>query len=337
MKHKVIYTSAVFLGALVLLMLIGVVTGRSQSNNPTPPNTPLEFVKQFCFDGKVDQMDVKDLSNTYAKETNKYFNDRIAAIMTKPDEAVPTPDLNDYPKKGGALCKSPTGEKNDMACQSIAVCNPVGAGADTNPQNHPYCLAVTLLGFPTTKMSNYNWERLKTIQPLKYSYFCYQAALDLKREAIYDGTPQGILAKCDPQNQNPKETICQLKLQLDKEKDPAKRAELEKDLAYELDQNRWWSTSLRGAATSLTGTLIDVTDSTARRIQFIDEEIIRAKTALDQTLDAYSQLKTAWQMHVRYMDIFAELVQYRDHLVSIRKQTDAFPFRFIDATSTKCL
>jgi hypothetical protein len=340
MKHQVLYTSTVFLGALIVLMLIGVVTGKGQTTDNPAPVTADAFVKQFCFEGKIDSMDIKDLSNAYTKATNAYFNERIKEIMTNPKETVPTPDLNDYSAKGGALCKSATGEKNDMTCQSIAVCNPNQSASDPSPKDHPYCLAVTLLGVPPSKITNYNWERLQTIKPLRYSYFCYKAALDMKRDSMFDGTPQGILAKCPQQNQTNEyanQTICKLNSQLAAEQDPVKRASLEKDLAAELDQTQWWSTSLKGAVTSMTATLIDVGDSTAKRIQFIDEEIVRAKTALDQTLDAYSQMKTAWQMHVRYMDIFAELVQYRDHLVEIRKQTDAFPFRFIDATSTKCL
>ncbi|MGL5831174.1 MAG: hypothetical protein ACRCZE_03430, partial [Candidatus Altimarinota bacterium] len=68
----------------------------------------------------------------------------------------------------------------------------------------------------------------------------------------------------------------------------------------------------------------------------IEQEVARAKRALDFTLDAYSQLQDAWKLHVKYIDIYQELVKYRDNLVAVRKQTDVFPFRFIDATTTQC-
>jgi hypothetical protein len=339
MKNKILHTATVLLGALVILMVISVARGQEQKPKD-PPVERADFVKRYCFDGDIDQMDISDLADKYTEETNNYFNDRIKQIMTKPDESVPTPDLNDYPTLGGALCRNKDGkEANDMTCQSIAVCNPVNAPASSNPQNHPYCLAVTLLGVPPSKIANYNYSRLEAIKPLRYSYFCYQAALNMKRDALYDSTPQGIKAKCESKPPSPyaKSDICKILGQIKTEQDPAKLASLQEQLNKEMDQKQWWSTSGRGALTSMTGTLVDFSEKTAQRIKYIDEEITRAKTALDQTLDAYSQLKTAWQMHVRYMDIFAELVQYRDHLVTIRKQTDAFPFRFIDATSTKCL
>lgn len=300
-----------------------------------PTNSAETFVDQFCFDGKLHEMDVSDIVDVYTEKTNEYFNEKIEYIMTHVDDVAdtPSPSLNDYPTLGGSLCRDSNGvEQNDMTCQSIAVCNPT-SGADISA--HPFCMAVTLMGVSPIRASSYNWDRIQEIEPLKYSYFCYKSALEKKRDAVFDSTPQAILAKCDGDFAD--EEICKLKDQIAAEKDPEKKADLQDDLDYELNQKRWWSNSGAGALSSATLTLVDVTDSAARRIQFIDEEIDRAKIAMDQTLDAYSQLKSAWQMHVKYMDIFAELVKYRDHLVAIRKQTDVFPFRFIDATTTKCL
>lgn len=337
MKNKLLYTSSVLLGSLMILMFIGATFGLAQTTT-TPPQDAKTFVDQFCFDGKVSKMDVSDLVNVYTEKTNAYFNTQIAYIMTKPDEAVPNPNLEDYSKTGGGLCRDSNGQEiSDMTCQSIAICNPETSDPATSPVAHPYCIGVTLLGVPPEKVTNYNYERLQKIEQLKYSYFCYKSALDQKRDALYDSTPQGILAKCTNGSEFADQKICDLKSKMDSEQDPKKKAQLESDLAYELNQMGWWSTSYRSAGTSLTANLIDFNDSTPKKVKFIDEEIKRAKQAMDQTLDAYSQLKSAWQMHVRYMDIFAELVKYRDHLVEIRKQTDAFPFRFIDATSTKCL
>jgi hypothetical protein len=287
MRNKLLYTLGVLLGSLMLLMMVGVGFGRAQNKAQMPP-TPDSFVNEVCFDGKIPEMDVSDLVDVYTKKTNDYFNDKIRNIMTRAHENVPTPNLDEYAQKGGSLCQDANGKESaDMTCQSIAVCNPKSSSEATNPSRHPYCLAVTLMGVPPTKIGNYNYARLKEIEPLKYSYFCYKAALDLKRNAVDDKTQ--------------------------------------------------WAGLYQGAATRMTANLVDFNDSARARIKFIDEEVKRAKIALDQALDAYSQLKMAWQMHVGYADVFAELVKYRDHLVSIRKQTDAFPFRFINASTTKCL
>lgn len=68
----------------------------------------------------------------------------------------------------------------------------------------------------------------------------------------------------------------------------------------------------------------------------VDKEIDAAKRALDQTLSAYSQLKGAWAMHKKYVDIYKSLVKFRDKMADIRHQIDGYPAKFIDATTTKC-
>ena len=73
------------------------------------------------------------------------------------------------------------------------------------------------------------------------------------------------------------------------------------------------------------------------RQETIDKEITIAKATLDQALSAYDQLRLAWPMHVRYKQIYKDLETYRDKLVDIRQQTDAYPSKFIDLTTTKCL
>jgi len=334
MKNKILYTATILLASLAVIMLLGVGKGKGQEKK-TPPVTTLDFVHSFCFDGKIDQMEIPDLVDMYTAKTNDYFNKNIEKIMTNPLEESPSPSLDDYPSKGNALCRGANGtEAADMTCQSIAVCNQSNVDKSNDPTVHPYCLAVTLLGVPPSNFPNYDWEKLQKIDQLKYSYFCYRAALDIKRDSLYDSTPQGIRDKCAAGSTD---DICTLISQIDKETDLKKKADLEDQLQQQMNPRYWWSTAGRGVVTSMTATVVDISDSSGKRIKFIDDEEVRAKTALDQTLDAYSQLKTAWQLHVRYMDIFAELVKYRDHLVAIRKRTDFFPFRFIDATTTKCL
>lgn len=72
------------------------------------------------------------------------------------------------------------------------------------------------------------------------------------------------------------------------------------------------------------------------RLKATDTEIDIAKQALDKTLVAYEELKTAWPMHKRYVQIYESLVKYRDKLVEVRHQVEELPNKFIDATTTKC-
>ena len=338
MKNLGIKISLSGMVAMAILLVVGNFWSRAAD---TVPQDPDSFVNSFCFDGKVAEMDIQDISNVYTQKTNEYFNEKIKTIMSNPSEIAdpekgfPSVTLNDYAEHGGELCKdSGSGaDVKDMTCQSIAVCNP----ADGKPNPNPYCLGVTLLGFSPEKYQYYNLERLKQIEPLKYSYFCYAAALYTKRDALFDGTPQAALDKCDSGSEFANADICKLKTELESETDPVKKAEIQQKMNQILQPQYWGSTQARGFVTSITGTLVDLNDASAKRIEYLDKEPKRAKAALDQTLEAYAQLKTSWTMHVKYMDIFAELVKYRDHLVEIRKQTDTFPLRFIDATTTKCL
>jgi len=72
------------------------------------------------------------------------------------------------------------------------------------------------------------------------------------------------------------------------------------------------------------------------RLEAIVREKTAAKRALDQTLAAYNELRTAWPMHKKYMQIYESLIKYRDKMVEIRNQVEEFPSKFIDASTTKC-
>jgi len=72
------------------------------------------------------------------------------------------------------------------------------------------------------------------------------------------------------------------------------------------------------------------------RLKAIDTEIDVAKQALDKTMVAYEELKAAWPMHKRYMQIYDSLVKYRDMMSEMRHQAEDLPNKFIDATTTKC-
>ena len=72
------------------------------------------------------------------------------------------------------------------------------------------------------------------------------------------------------------------------------------------------------------------------RVDAIKREIDASKRALDQTLSAYNELKTAWPMHVRFIEIYKDLVKYRDKMIEVRHQVEEFPAKFIAATTTAC-
>lgn len=68
----------------------------------------------------------------------------------------------------------------------------------------------------------------------------------------------------------------------------------------------------------------------------VDQEMKFAKQTLDQTLSAYDQLGIAWPIHLKYVNVYSELETYRDKLVDLRHQTDVFPKKFVDMTTTAC-
>lgn len=71
-------------------------------------------------------------------------------------------------------------------------------------------------------------------------------------------------------------------------------------------------------------------------LEGIEREISSSKRALDVTLQAYDELKTAWPMHKRYTEVYESLLKFRDKMVEIRHHTEAYPSKFIDATTTQC-
>lgn len=68
----------------------------------------------------------------------------------------------------------------------------------------------------------------------------------------------------------------------------------------------------------------------------VDEQINIAKKTLDQTLSAYDQLRLAWPLHQKYIQIYKDLETFRDNLVKVRQQTDVYPAKFVDVTTSKC-
>lgn len=71
-------------------------------------------------------------------------------------------------------------------------------------------------------------------------------------------------------------------------------------------------------------------------INRIDDEMKFARTALDQSLAAYSELQMALPLHRKYKEIITTLEEYRDKVRDIRKEVDLYPVTFLDVTTTQC-
>lgn len=361
------------MAGLMVLMVAGVAMKYAKislaASGAGVLHTKESFLTDFCFNGQTNKMSSSDIMRIYTKKTNDLFNTHIRNIMKNPDVEVPPVNF-DTPESSAkikSLCN-----KEDMTCQAIAACSlQVEDKNKVTSNDSAYCLAVMATGFTADNYSHYNKEVDTDMDVLKYSYFCYKAAMESKNNDVFDGTPQGLLKQCDKGGDKVSSLkisdICSLYEKVKEEADPVKKGQMEDELAKKIAGSSaiipaspmadFWAGFKSGGSSILMGAL-DVTDKltlgltstvglspdladfankSVRKQAFIESEIQKAKTALDQALDAYSRLQSAWKMHVGYVDVFELLVRYRDHLVAIRKQTDQFPFRFVDASTTKCL
>ncbi len=68
----------------------------------------------------------------------------------------------------------------------------------------------------------------------------------------------------------------------------------------------------------------------------IDKEMEEAKSVMLKTVAAYDEFRVAYPVHQRYEDIIKNLIKYKIALGKVKKQTQKFPLKFIDATSAQC-
>ncbi len=310
MKKILFYISILGITGLALI-IINFASGAT----PTATNTNVNlnyYVKNFCFGGQFNHMDTSDVIKEYLKQTNNFFNKNITKIMKNPEKMDPIPTLDDYNKNKLTLCADPT----DTTCRTIAVCQDNASA---------YCVGVNTLGFDGRNLYKYKYDELQKIKNLQYSYFCYKAVLEAKANDVQEETGQRILAKCNwPDSPYKNNDICTLKQKVDQATNINNKQKAQASLNLML-QNYGYSKNITGIDTSI-----------VERSNAITTEIKRSKQVLDVTLSAYSQLQMAWKLHVKYIDIYNALVKYRDALVKVRKQTDQFPLRFIDASTTRC-
>jgi hypothetical protein len=319
MKNLILKFVLISAGAMLCFMLVNIGFGVAQE--PTNPQQNLEnYLGEFCFDGKVSEMSSNQITKTYIKTTNDFFNENIEYIMTHIDEDFPAPTLDGYENSSAkGLCKD-----DDYSCKMLAVCQ---------GNRSAYCLAVNLTGINPNKYNSAGYDLAKLdsskFNYLRYSYFCYHAALNSKKNDVLEESGQSILARCpdsceendDACEELQSHPICRAKSRCGTAQTPECQADIDQLV---LAENQGF-------------TLAGLSTSVSEKVSAIENELNRAKNALDTTVDTYSQLQSAWKMHLNYVDVFQALVKYRDHLVDIRQQTDNFPSRFIDATTTKCL
>lgn len=339
MKNKIFKISWVTLGSMLVLMAIGGLLAKAEDTTYSEKEAGY-YTNKFCFDGKVAKMNSTDLIRTYTTATNNFINANLQKMMSSPKENWPAPDLSKYNSASIKLCGSESAAAPvDLSCRAISLCL---STADPSA----YCVGAIALGFTPEKYaqlaSKYSsfTSLIKDQQQLKTSYFCFKAALETKKEDISDGTVLGIFQKCDLDSDfKTANNICKLRDQWLKETSPELKSNLGQQILKAFTSASSSSITAQEITDALNGTMsIEKTVAkTADRLDFVAKETGRAKQALDQTLAAYGQVRMAWQIHVKYLNVFSSLVIYRDKLVDIRKQIENFPGKFVDATTTRCL
>lgn len=83
-------------------------------------------------------------------------------------------------------------------------------------------------------------------------------------------------------------------------------------------------------------TIKAVIDLVQTRGDEIDKDAKDARAVLEGAVNVYKEFQSAYPMHKKYRDIINNLTKYKIALEKIRVQTDQFPTRFIDVTSTNC-
>jgi hypothetical protein len=172
-----------------------------------------------------------------------------------------------------------------------------GLPRSCDPDNYStYCVADALLSSPT------------------YGYLTYEKVLNCRRSQMFDSSQEE-----DLWNQYVQVTTCLAGVE----------SVLPPDKCTQEEKQRL-EAQLQGTYQAQKALQI------SSRLDALTRERQNAKVALDTTLSAYNELRTAWPMHKKYMEIYASLIKFRDKMVEIRHQVEQLPAKFIDATTTKC-
>jgi len=311
MKNRALTISFVFLGIVFLSLTACVLYSKAQAiNDPNPYDDP-----NLSLDDMISLYHT-NINNAF----NNYFSKLMTSISTDPKQKSPTPYPGDPGTEGSAF-------KADKTPLTAADCF-------ADPNNYStFCVSVNLLGANSDNCAAYNSGKLQNPSdglgafcrlgsgalPLQ-GYFNFIAALQKRSSTVFDTSSQ---------QQGWTQNFCKLFFG----SVPAAQAP-----AYCTKAQAGTQIGTQGGAQNLplTGQNGVIANATARK-KMIDEQVEFAKQALDQTLSAYDQVTFAWPIHLKYVQIYADLETYRDKLVDVRHQTDLFPKKFIDLTTTSCL
>lgn len=75
---------------------------------------------------------------------------------------------------------------------------------------------------------------------------------------------------------------------------------------------------------------------TAERNERMDQEVERARQALEGTLAVYNEYRLAYPLHKKYEQIIKDLIKYKLALKDLRLETAQFPGKYVDTTSDQC-
>lgn len=69
---------------------------------------------------------------------------------------------------------------------------------------------------------------------------------------------------------------------------------------------------------------------------FISGQIDSSKKVLDNTLNAYNELRWSFAMHREYKKVIKDLLKYRDKIADVRKYVEQYPDKFHDSSTPYC-
>ncbi|MGL5831469.1 MAG: hypothetical protein ACRCZE_04980, partial [Candidatus Altimarinota bacterium] len=196
--------SVMVMASFALFLIGNIIFSPAQAQTGEDIQNEQTFLQNFCFDGKVNDIDTSALTQIYTEKTNEFFNSNIKEIMENPGVTQNVPSAADY-GDSPQLCNDPT----DYTCKMISVCK---------DNSSPFCVGVQALGFAPEKYKNYKKDVVdQDFGQLKYSYFCYKAALEYKQDDVLEETGQKLLAMCGDSEMEsfvPKD-LCEQKSRMD--------------------------------------------------------------------------------------------------------------------------
>lgn len=82
--------------------------------------------------------------------------------------------------------------------------------------------------------------------------------------------------------------------------------------------------------------LLSLGTGTINKNAEINNEIDRAKKALDVALATYNEMSATYQQHLEYEILIKNLTKYNKQVIEFREEVEKLPPKFIDATTTQC-